>query len=425
MWRSKAFKFKSRLAGIGLVLCALLSCQTFTEASDANSRPASLAEIQKLFDLVTVGPQRQRFVAVITSSETKWSDEQIAAEIKQQNETFPDMMRLSEARQRERTNAVAQSHSGIRILHVQEWYSGNLYRIDQTDEGMVSQQYLKDHPGTYKISFVDIDDPVLSPYRSFVVDHQLHDVQLSKTTLYAKNDLWRGLGLDKEVVLPLMLTLQDRKSVPNGRPSTDADLGTLKLDSARAELLHNGSNPIWHLDVITEGGQENRMRFTLRGKTMSLIEPYKESDQEFVYVVGRAGERSVCMETSVTNHTTHVFFISKREDFDSQGFPRAWKRTTIIPGLPTKQIDVAFKEVDLNAVFDDKRVFLPEFATNDIVSDVTSGKAEILQNPAHSKIGPSLTRQNSFERVVIFCLFGLTTLLLGIGLLRFKGHKAH
>lgn len=416
--------FISRIARLGLILFGLLSCLLCVEASETNLRPASLDEIQTLFDLATVGPQRQRLVADITTYETKWSQEQIATAIEQQNEMSPDLGKSPEAVQRDRTNAIARAHSGVRTLHVQEWYSGNLYRLDQTDEGMVSQRYLTNHLGTYKNSFVDIDDPTLSPYRSFRIDNQLHDIQLSKVTLYAKNDLWRARGLDREVVLPLMVALEDRKSRPVGRPGTDADLDTLKLDPERAMRIHNNSDPQFHLEAITESGQENQTRFILRARVTSLIEPYEESDQEFVYVVGRMGQRPVCMEASVTNYTTHVAFFSKREDFGSQGFPRVWKRTTIIPGSPAKQIDVVFKDVELNAAFTDGQVFLPVFATNYIVSDVTAGKAAILQNPLHSvKENQPATDANSIKRMIILCLFAFVSLGLLIALLRYKDNK--
>jgi hypothetical protein len=344
-------------------------------------------------------------VANITTYEPKWSQEQVARAIEQQNEHFPDMKRLPEAEQRDRTNAIAKSHSGIRILHVQEWYSGNLYRLDQTDEGMVSQQYLTNHLGTYKDSFVDIDDPAFSPYRSFTVNRQLRDIQLSKITLWAKNDLWRALGLDQEVVLPLSVAFVDPKSLPKGH-GTDADLGNFKLDPAKAERIHNGSDPLWHLEAITGGEQENQTRFI-----MSAIKPNPLSDQKFAYVVRWIGQRAVCLEASVTNYTTHSSFISTREDFDSQGFPRVWKRTTIIPDSSVKQVDVAFKEVDLNATFDDKQIFLPTFPTNYIVSDVTSGNAKILQNPQHAKIAQPETNATSVKRMIILCVMGLLTLV--------------
>lgn len=403
----------SRITRCGLILSGLLSCLLCVEASETNSRPATLDEIQTLFNLATIWPQRERFVADITTYEPKWTREQIAAAIEQQNKMFPDMRKLPGSVQRDRTNAAAASHSGIQILHVQEWDSGNLYRLDQTDEGLVgadSPQYFNDYSRTYKQSFVDIDDPAISPYRSFNVNRQLHDIQLSKTALWEKYTLWRGQGLDQEVVFPLLVVLADSKSFPIGRSATDTDLGMLKLDPAKAERLQNGARPNWHLEAITESGQENRTRFVLHARIISMIEPSVESDMEFIYVVGRIGQKSVCLEASATNYTTHASFFSKRDGFDSQGFPHVWKRTSMSPDLPTKQVDTVFNEVVLNATFDDKQVFLPVFPTNYIVSDVTSGNAKTLQNPLHAKIARLDAPVTMNKRVVILCVFGIVTL---------------
>ena len=364
-------------------------------------------------------------MADISSTETKWPDEQIAAEIKHQNEIYPDLARLPDVTQRARTNAAARSHSGIQILHVQEWYSGNLYRLDQTDEGMVSEQYLKDHPGTYRNSYVNIDDPAVSPYRSYFANHELRDAQLSKNTLYAKNDLWCASGLEGEVASPLIISLLDSKSVPKGRRFTDADSSMLKINPLKAERLHNGSDPEFHLEAITESAQEGRTRFILRGRTMSMIEPHELSDMEFVYVVGRVGQRAVCMEASLTNYTGHTSFISKREGFDGQGVPRVWKRTTIKPGSPAKQVDVVFKEVDLNPTFKDGEVFLTVFPTNYTVSDVTSGQAIVLQKSFPSDVTTQpLAHGFSGKRVYVLCVFGVVALGLGVALLCMRGKRA-
>ena len=242
----------------------------------------------------------------------------------------------------------------------------------------------------YQPSDFDVVDRITEPYRSFMVNQQLRDIQLSKTSLWAKNDLWRARGLDGEVVVPAFAALADPKSFVKGGRGTDADLGALKLDPVKAERLHNGSDPFWHLEAITESGQEDPTRII-----MSAIKPYELSDQEFTYLIGRVAQRPVCLEASLTNYTTHASFFSTRADFDSQGFPRLWKRTTMTPGSPAKEIDVVFKEVELNAAFNDAQVFLPVFPTNYIVSDVTSGNAAILQHPLHHKIDESETHVTS------------------------------
>ena len=161
----------------------------------------------------------------------------------------------------------------MRTLHVQEWYSGSHYRLDQTDQGLVSEQYLRGHPGTYPNTYVNIEDPAISPYRSFFADHQLCDAQLSKTTVYGKNDLWRALGLEGELAFPLLVALLDSKSAPQGRSFTDAELGTLRIDPSKAERLHNGSHPTRRLEAITELEEESRTRFILRGRFLSPDTP--------------------------------------------------------------------------------------------------------------------------------------------------------
>ena len=72
----------SRITGLTLISLGFLACLLGVEARDADSRPASLEEIQTLFDLAKVAPQRLRVVADINSTETKRSEEQIATEIR-------------------------------------------------------------------------------------------------------------------------------------------------------------------------------------------------------------------------------------------------------------------------------------------------------------------------------------------------------
>ena len=407
--------FTARIFGPGLISLGLLSCLLCVEVSGAESRPASLDEIQTLFDLAAVKPQRLRVVADIVSTETPWSEEQIAAEMAHQNELSKDLAQLPEAIQRERINAIARSHSGVRILHVQEWYSGGHYRLDQTDEGMVSEQYLKDHPGTYRNTYVNIGDPAISPYQSFFVDHQLRDLQLSKTMAYSKNDLWRVLGLEGELGLPLMIALLDSKASQKER---------LVINPAKVERIHNGSDPNWHLEAIPENGQESRTRFILRGRCVLPEKSDGLSDVEVVCVVGRIGQRVVCMEALSTNHTAHNSFISKREAFDAQGFPRVWKRTTIKPASPPKQVDVTFKDVDLNPTFDDEQIFSPNFVTNYIVADVTSGQSVVLKKPSLPFQPVTQPRSvKSMVMLVLLCTFLIVPVILVFFARRIKRSK--
>jgi len=407
-----------------LMLCAW--------ATLANARPASYEEAQMLFDLATTKPQRLWVVAEIHSNPPSSSHEQIAAEIAHQNELYPDLEKLPEAQQRARTNAIARSRSGDRILHVREWYSGDLYRLDQTDEGMVSDRYLEENPGEYRNTFVNIDDEAISPYRSYFVDHHLRDAQLSKTKRYAKNDLWRAAGLEGELSFPIIVALVDSESLPAGRAFTDDELAQLRMDPSKAERLIDGSNPRRRLEVLVDDSDEDRLRFTLRGRfvspdgTPAKHTPDRMSDVEFVYVLERSDQQMLCVEASFTNHTGHSSLISRRAEFDPGGFPRVWERTTIKPDSARTRIKVIFKEVDLNPSFSDEEVFSTQFPTNYIVSDVTSGRAQVLQKPLDPVSAPQpLAELSPVRRKVIISVLVLTAVIGPVVvLLHLKRNKA-
>jgi hypothetical protein len=96
----------------------------------------------------------------------------------------------------------------------------------------------------------------------------------------------------------------------------------------------------------------------------------------------------------------------------------------MIPGLPVKEIDVVFNKIELNPTFNDKQVFFPVFATNYIVSDVTSGRAKILQDPYNAPvITEPMAHVTSPKRVIILFLMGLVTVALGIALFHNKVKK--
>jgi hypothetical protein len=390
-----------------------------------NSRLATLGEIQMIFDLATFSPGRIRVVATVSSTETKWTPEQIAAEIKKQNELYPDLARLPDMQQRARSNAIAQSHGGLRIVHVQEWYSAGHYRLDQTDEGLFPGQHRKDPPGVYRNSFINFAPENGFPYRSAFVDHKLKNAQFSKSTTYSKHDLWRALGLEAELAFPLLVALADSQSWPQGKKPSEADLSLLKMSPARAEQIHRGVHPIWQLKVIEPDENSGLTRFTLRGKTMSLVPPHEQGDMEFVYEIKQDGQGFVCVAAALTNFTSHTALSSKRENFDNQGLPRVWRRILSNPGSPPKHVEVVIQAVELDPAFKTEEIFSTVFPTNYVVSDVTAGPAVVLQQPTPSApaIQP-LPPISPAKRMMILGILGLTALGFGLALFRAKHRRA-
>lgn len=438
-----------------LTIVSVLVC---TPAFGADARRASMEEIQQLFDLATVRPQRSRIVVEITWNEPKWSDEQVIAELIQQNELFRDIAQAPESHQRARTNAVRRGHSGSRTAHMQEWNSGKYYRTDVTDEGLVLEEYLKKYRGKYTASYVTIDDPAISPYQSASVDHNLRSVMLSKTVRYSTRNLWQAKGLEEEVSFPIISSVLDYKSSQFESPG-NAGVRVFKMSHSKAEQLHNDGHPIWHLVAIPENDPRQRTRFIMRGKYPALDAPSVVSDVEYVYELTRDGTNLVCSEARYTNHTVHTSYTGKREDFDAQGFPRIWRITKTKPGTMDEETVVVFKEVEWNPIFKDQEVFWTQFPSNYLVADVTSGPGVILQKPVFSRsnlIGGGIapgqaaifpneapgkeaptnatsakfeqheqrsSGSSGFKRVILYSLFVLAA-LAGYALLRKGGHNS-
>ena len=119
------------------VICLLsVSFALIVNQDCLKAKPASIEHIRQLFRLATVTEPRIWVKADIDLSDEMWEPDQIAAEQSYQNQIMKDDDKdtgpnagLNIAS----SNAIARSHSGKRLLHVQEWYSGHgYYRLDQT-----------------------------------------------------------------------------------------------------------------------------------------------------------------------------------------------------------------------------------------------------------------------------------------------------
>jgi len=200
------------------------------------ARPASIGEIQELFDLAVARPLRSHFVAEIELIQDPGTQDEVAAALKRQNEVMKERdKRHPKTRMAgifaARSNAVLQSMSGRRIQHVEEWYSGHYNRLDETDEALTrSTNYLLGGFGSYRSSYVNIHDKTFSPYASFAANHELRDVTLTKnldTTYHTPNDLWRAFGLDKQLIFEIIYPLVDFNSIDTNAMQT---LGLLDID---------------------------------------------------------------------------------------------------------------------------------------------------------------------------------------------------
>lgn len=385
-----------------------------------SSRPASASEIQQLFELATRQPKQMHILADIKEIGLGWTKEQIAAELEQQtmimsnsDVNLPKSKRI--ALLLTRSNIIASSHSGVKIKHVEEWYSGYKYRLDQTDESSVSTNYINRNRVGFHDTYVNVGDLTFSPYQSYSVNHELHDALLTKdpARLYAKNDLWRILSLDRQIALPIILTLADDASMASSKPHNGADrnFSLLRIDPKRMEILRTGSDPVWKLvanDELLDGLPVIKLRLT--GQIIDV-----EAEQpsfipiEVNYWLAQVSGKCMCPQASLTNITKHSSIYSTRKDYDVNGNPREWHTSTFKAGSPPQEFVCFASKVETGPTFTETAVFSPNFPTNYTVSDITFGTGILLQNPhPHGKAVMDIKPSRS--RLIIVLLLALTTL---------------
>ena len=259
------------------------------------------------------------------------------------------------------------------MFHVEEWFSGKHYRADQFDEAAVIGQ-VKFIPGHYQETYVNLCDPEFSPYTSYQVSHSLRSGNLTRKTnfIWAARKLWEAKGLEQEVGGPLLMALGD---LPPGTPAGYQAVGLLKtagMDATKAKGLHDGTDPNWRLTAAEDSLDGVPVkRFTLSGKFPDWRPAM--SSVEVSYWIGHQGKQPVCLQATMTNLTKHTYYESRRENFAENGYPRVWKHSSFENGALKKGMTITFHQVDPDAKFDEREVFLPESLRYYMMSDVTSG----------------------------------------------------
>jgi RNA polymerase sigma factor (sigma-70 family) len=361
-------------------------------------RAASMAEIEQLFVLAhAVKPQHCRFEADIELITPPYTKAQIEATLADIENVMRDRYARMTPQQKAdlelfQSNAIVKANSGKRIQHVREWYSGNYYRLDINDEGMGTERFMRTHPNEYFMTYVKIPNSPFSPYSSYQVERELRDAMLFKQeTPWSQNDLWRALQMNKEVAGVVLLSLINLRDT-NNFILHPFDYRNLKMDSTRAQQLHDQTDSSWRLEVTDEKVSGiAATRFSLKGGLASppgLKSPFKFDTFQADVWLGQISGKTVCLQEMVTNLTQmvtnlaqHTSTISKREKYDSEGFPTVWVTTTTKAGSSFETKRVVFKRIEMNPAFTDEEAFAPVFPPDYTVSDVSSGTGVLLQNP--------------------------------------------
>ena len=348
-----------------------------------HSRPASLSEIQQLFALATAArPQRSQFVADIELTTKPYTKAQVETELAEiETMMQQELARWSTQQKSEwrivQSNAIVKARSGKRIQHVREWYSGNYFRLDMNDEAMGIERFVQAHPDEYYETHVNIPNSPFSPYASYQVNRNLHDIMLFKQDRPGtQHQFWQALQMHNEVAMVIVLALMDSSDAKKNLKPHALDFSNVKMDSEKAKRLCNQTSSSWRLEA-TDGLLDGKRitQFSLKGNlpSLGLIQANVWTGQ----VLGK----TVCLQESVTNQTQHTATISKRGRFNDNGQPTVWTLSKVNADSTFETRNVAFKQIELNPAFTDEEAFAPSFPPDYIVSDGSSGKNVILQNP--------------------------------------------
>ena len=390
-------------AGVGAAVLIVggLAIVTLSETGRGRevhpSRPASLVEIQQLFDLATATkPDRCTFEADIELTTPPYTKEQIKTELAQIENIMQDRNARLKPQQKAsleiaQSNAIVKARSGKRIQHVREWYSENYYRLDINDEGMGEEKFMRTHPNEYYETWVNIPNSPFSPYASYQINRELRDMMLFKQSgeRFHQYKLWQALKMNQEVADVFVASLINLRDTNNlKRPMFN--YSGLKMDTSRAQQLHAQTNStnsflISRLEATDEKLDGKAVtHFTLKWSftlPSGIKTDFKPDALQGEMWVGQISGKAVCLQELMTNLTQHTSTVVSREKFDGDGFPSVWTTTTIKADSSFEKQRVVFKRIENNPSFADEETFTPVFPPDYIVSDVSSGTGVILQNP--------------------------------------------
>ena len=331
-------------AAVGMGIYAVMQARN-AHAEAAPSRPATLLEIQELFDLATAAkPDRCRFEADIEVTTPPYSTEQVKTTLAGIENFMRDANARLQPQQKaawevDQSNAIVKAHSGKRIQHVREWYSGNYYRLDINDEGMGEERFMSTHPNEYFQTWVNIPNSPFSPYASYQIQRELHDMVLyqQKAERFHQYNLWQALKMNQEVAslfVGSLINLHDTNHLK--RPFFD--YRGLKMDVSRAQQLHARTNStnsflISRLDATDENLDGKAVtHFTLKWSFTlppGIKSDYKPDTLQGEMWVGQLAGKVVCLQELMTNLTQHASTVVKRQKYDGDGFPVVWTTTKI------------------------------------------------------------------------------------------------
>jgi hypothetical protein len=388
-------RLNRRLCAVTACGCIAITAIATTVADPAEQeasppRAASLAEIRQLFDLATTPvPERSVIEADVERITPPYTQAQIDAELAHIKEFMRDAHTNMTAQdyagwETVQSNAIVKGRSGVRVLHVREWYSGDYYRRDMNDEGMGREHFMQTHPNEYCDSQVEIPNSPFSEYSSYSVDRNLRSVMFFREARrWQRDDFASALTMNKDVAAIVIMSLAQLSGTNKMTPHA-FNVGNLLMDPQKAQRLQDQSDSRWQLDATDEEVDGRKVtHFRLKGglapspqlKSLTMPDVFQAD-----LWMGQMAGKAVCLQERA-NLISHTSMVSKREQYDAAGFPTRWTIAKVRDGVTVETTRVTVKRMELHPTFTDEEVFAPDFPEDYIISDMSSGKGVTLQKP--------------------------------------------
>lgn len=356
----------------------------------AGERSPSVAEIEALFRVLTRElPHQFRLAAEVELVDPPASESEVQTMLRQQEEMMRKYDQLSTRTERDalrdaRLRGLRQWASGRRRYLQREWYSGALYRLDQTDLSIQPPTGQQNTPEVYTDTFINIDDPSFASYSSVWVTHPLRSATLDERPVskWQRADLWQAYVAEPQYAFLFVLATADRQSVASLAANTyQASFAGADFDSARALALAEGKIPGMRLLVEEIRGEATPLT------CLRLTSSNATSGSEVVI--------NYCLDTDTLSRLVHLEVLENgqsrysatTDEYDESGFPHYWRTERVDEQGKLHVRTVRFTEVSLSVAFDDHEVFGAHFPTNYMVGLWNkAGEYSLLQNPGNVKV---------------------------------------
>jgi hypothetical protein len=403
----------------------LFACLAFTACYGAAygqgaPRNPTPEEVLELFERLTKPvPPRLLLVAELEILKPSWTEEQVQRELANQERIMAANDRNlvpadKEMLRQGRLKAIRSSNSGRKQMKVREWLSGALYRLDQTDLSILEVDdtlayKITNNIISYHMTFVNINDPAFTNMTAFYANHSIESATIG-TSRQQRLELWQALTVEPNFAMAFLILLVDTNSIAAAATNqVDTSFAGWRMDSRKLDALVKQEIPHWSFTVREIPIEGNLVKCLV----MEGIPNGPKAGFKLAFY-SDAANPSRLLRIEAESKTPPTHYISIREDFDGNGFPRFWHTDSMDEKGVRMSRTVRFTEADINPVFEDRDVFLPRFPTNYIVAAITPSGSQIVQHPnpnfrilderATSRIKPTL--------IVIIAVLLLAPLIL-------------